>query len=511
VPIQEQAMQINVTYDPTFLSSFPNGVASDGATETEVENAIKSVVTLYDNLFSGSNVTVNLEIGWGEVGGTPITSVNDAAQNNKNTENFTYAQVSQALINNAQSAAQTEADQTLPAANSSIFGTGKSIVVTTADANALGLPLTAADTTFGTLSLDGYVGFNANLDWSFDPNSTPSGERDLIATAEHEISEVMGRSALVGAGGRFKPIDFFRYAYGAGGQPERDLTLGAAGSNATAFFSIDNGNTNLGTWNNDPKRGDPGDWKAGEGPAPQGADAFGPAPAGFVDRLTMNDVTLMNVIGWNTNDLPSPLNSGLTTVTNGLTDWISAGESASDIAVLSGGLVEVGSGGSAFLVTVSSGGSMYVDQGGLASYTSVTSVGFQLVSSGGLAEETSLDLGLQQIESGGTWFAADRRRHGERHVALRRVPSMGQWYRQQYDDRQRQRAAARQYCERHRSLQRRPPIHHFRRHRRRHHRLRQRLPDHIWRRHGQWHGPERRRRNRLFRRDRERHDDRHFR
>jgi autotransporter passenger strand-loop-strand repeat protein len=241
---------------------------------------------------------------------------------------------------------------------SSMFGTGNSIVVTTANAKALGL---IANNT----AVDGAIGFNANLNWSLDPNTTPSGiEHGLIAAAEHEISEVMGRNASVGAKGLFMPIDFFRYAYGAGGQPERDLTPGVSGSNATAFFSIDNGNTNLGTWNNDPKRGDPGDWKAGHGSAPQGGDSFGPAPAGFVDRLTMNDVTLMNVIGWTTNDLPSPLNSGLTIVTNGLTDWVHGGQQANFVYVTSGGYQEIGNGGAANDTTLDPGGTQDVYAGG---------------------------------------------------------------------------------------------------------------------------------------------------
>ena len=112
---------------------------------------------------------------------------------------------------------------------------------------------------------------------------------------EHEITEVMGRvSKLNDQPNQYSPIDLFRYS----APGDRDLTTGGAGS--TAYFSIDNGNTNLGTWNNNPGSGDLADWYP-SGPGQYGDDAFiDDAPAGVINLFSPNDVTLMEALGFST-------------------------------------------------------------------------------------------------------------------------------------------------------------------------------------------------------------------
>ena len=75
-----------------------------------------------------------------------------------------------------------------------------------AEAKALGL-VPAHQT-----AVDGYVGFDPSIDWSFSSGapSSPS-DLDLIGVAEHEITEVMGRISDVGTG-NYSVMDLFRYS-----------------------------------------------------------------------------------------------------------------------------------------------------------------------------------------------------------------------------------------------------------------------------------------------------------
>ena len=71
--------------------------------------------------------------------------------------------------------------------------------------------------------------------------------------AEHELSEVMGRTSSLGSidgANEYTPLDLFRYS----SPGARDLTPG------TGYFSINNGTTKLGTYNNPSNGGDAGDW-----------------------------------------------------------------------------------------------------------------------------------------------------------------------------------------------------------------------------------------------------------
>ena len=143
-------------------------------------------------------------------------------------------------------------------------------------------------------SLDGHVGFSNSVVWDFIPNTTPSaGAYYFIGTFEHEITEIMGRISLL----NYQPsaydlMDLYRYT----SPGVRDLTTGGAGS--TAYFSINNGATNLGTWNNNPSNGDLGDWYP-TGPAPGGNDAANDyGSSGVLNTFSATDITLMQAIGW---------------------------------------------------------------------------------------------------------------------------------------------------------------------------------------------------------------------
>ena len=75
-------------------------------------------------------------------------------------------------------------------------------------------------------------------------------------------------------------------------------SVATGGSGSTAYFSIDNGTTNLATWNNNPSNGDLGDWYP-SGPAPGGKDmANDYATSGVINTFSATDILNMQALGW---------------------------------------------------------------------------------------------------------------------------------------------------------------------------------------------------------------------
>ncbi|UUF77311.1 autotransporter outer membrane beta-barrel domain-containing protein (plasmid) [Escherichia coli] len=82
---------------------------------------------------------------------------------------------------------------------------------------------------------------------------------------------------------------------------------------------------------------------------------------------------------------------------------LSAGDTATNTTINSGGFQYVSSGGSATSTTINSGGQQRVSSGGSATGTTINSGGFQYVSSGGSATSTTINSGGQQrVSSGGS-------------------------------------------------------------------------------------------------------------
>ncbi|HCO0785350.1 TPA: AIDA repeat-containing protein, partial [Escherichia coli] len=75
---------------------------------------------------------------------------------------------------------------------------------------------------------------------------------------------------------------------------------------------------------------------------------------------------------------------------------LSAGDTATNTTINSGGLQYVCSGGSATSTTINSGGQQRVSSGGSATGTTINSGGRQNVSSGGSATSTTINSGGQQ-------------------------------------------------------------------------------------------------------------------
>jgi hypothetical protein len=262
-------MQINVIYDQS-VSSLPAGFVA----------AVNYVVNYFDSVFTNP-VTVNIDLGYGEIAGQALGS-GALGESETYLDSYGYSTVLNALRGNEPGALQKTAYATLPA-NSPLGG--GTLWLATAQEKALGL-LSGNYT-----GIDGYVGFSSTYPFSYSPTATPaSNQYYLVGTIEHEFSEVMGRASFLGDGiantTSYGVMDLFRYA----GPGVRQL-----GTGGPAYFSIDNGNTNLDSWNTN-RRGDLGDWAASAGP-----DAFlAFSPSGQIDGMSATDLTLMNVLGWDT-------------------------------------------------------------------------------------------------------------------------------------------------------------------------------------------------------------------
>jgi hypothetical protein len=132
------------------------------------------------------------------------------------------------------------------------------------------------------------------LPFSYAVNTTPaSGEYYFIGVVAHEFTEDMGRVSFINDQPLvYSVMDLFRYS----APGVRDRSAGGGGS--TAYFSIDNGNTDLGSWNNNARNGDLGDWDGNSIPN-GGEDAFSDySSSGVVNAFSSTDRTLMETLGW---------------------------------------------------------------------------------------------------------------------------------------------------------------------------------------------------------------------
>ncbi len=211
-------------------------------------------------------------------------------------DGFTYAQVKAALtaeaLANPTDAIKQAAVASLPATNPAPTN---NFAVTTAQAKALGL-----DQSYD--GLDGYVIFSNAVSYTYDPNNRGvPGEYDFIGVAEHEISEVMGRDALLGYdfgdgnGPSYDEHDLFRYT-----APGVRSFAQNVPNTPGVYLSVDGGVTDtVNFWSqsldNDDYRGDnpadPYNQYAGEGQA---------------HALTSADMVDMDALGYNLASKPRP-------------------------------------------------------------------------------------------------------------------------------------------------------------------------------------------------------------
>ena len=218
-------MQIDFVYD----NSVKNAPAGFQNALNEAASVVSSVIL--------DNVTFTIAIGYGEVGGTPITGNLLAEAISNSGALVDYA----TLVNDLGMQSFLSANDrtflgSLPATDPSGGGTW---YLPIGQEKALGL----VDPT--TTEVDGVLGVSANFSYDFSQaDGIDPGTFDLVGLLEHEMTHAMGR---VASPGFLTPFDLATYNPATGAP---DLVNGAA----DRYFSIDGGATSLAGVNG------PSDW-----------------------------------------------------------------------------------------------------------------------------------------------------------------------------------------------------------------------------------------------------------
>jgi len=245
--------QIKLIWDSS-VTSAPSGFMQ----------AVIDAAQYYASQFSNNEI-VNINVGYGEIAGGKMS-----AGALGESESYGY------LTNYATVTADLAKDGfTFGALNEP---TNSQFFVTSAEAKTLGLVNAHAT------ALDGYIGFGtlSGTGYSWNLTATTAGKQfDLQSVALHEISEVLGRIGMEGASvnnhATYTPLDLFNFAP----QPATPGTL--ALSPSSGYFSNDNGNTNLGWFNNNAANGgDIADWASYTSPSQAGTQGL---PTGSQDAF----------------------------------------------------------------------------------------------------------------------------------------------------------------------------------------------------------------------------------
>jgi len=256
---------INIIWDAS-VSSAPTGFT----------NVVNQVVQYLEANFSDP-ITVNINVGYGKVGGSTM-SPSALGQSSTYITTVSYSQLTTVLTADAKTAADASAVASLP----SVDPTGKLYWVSTAEAKALGLPDPGTP-------VDGNVGFSSSAGiFDYDnSDGITAGQYDFYAVVEHEFSEVMGRILLTGASisgqSSYIALDLFHFS----GNGVRTFSGSTPG-----YFSVDNGATSINTFNT-ASGGDRGDWA---GATYDADNAYG--SPGHVAPVSPGDLTALDAIGW---------------------------------------------------------------------------------------------------------------------------------------------------------------------------------------------------------------------
>jgi hypothetical protein len=279
-------MIINLTFDAS-VESNPDAAAFEACAE--------GVAKFYETQFTNP-ITINWDLGWGEVDGMSIPAFGGAESvSNYTTNEYSYAQIRAAFAARDATADEASALASLPVTDPT---GGGMFQMTTAEAKALGL-----DTQ--TTGVDGWSGLDTSTTWIYNTTNTtgpdvPADDADAFSFLAHELSEVMGRQMNFAPtdpynfGGTYYPYDLFDYT--APG-------VRSFSSSATdRYFSENGGTTNTGQhyFNGVPANGDPFDWLPNGTPGsylPNGpADSYD--YEGSIGLVSGTDLRLMDVLGY---------------------------------------------------------------------------------------------------------------------------------------------------------------------------------------------------------------------
>jgi hypothetical protein len=275
-----RALTINVTYD--------SSVTNIG-TLAQVQTAFSAAAQTIQNLYTNA-IIINITVYSANAG--PFGDINLGESNTHfvfDPTNFQYPQLTNALSSARTTLADSNSVASLPASDPT--GGTSPWVVALAEAKALGvLGVSTNDP-----AADGEIGFATNVIYTFDPNNRAvAGKFDFIGVAQHEISEVMGRTTF-NLSGHYVPYDLFRFTNS--GVRSFDPNAG------NVYFSVDNGVTALKYFYPDVFTGDIQDWQSSAT-----ADAFDAyATEGDEETLSAADLTSVDILGYDLNYLPPRL------------------------------------------------------------------------------------------------------------------------------------------------------------------------------------------------------------
>ena len=238
VEINGSHLEINLVWDSS-VAKAPSGFT------TAIIDAAEYYIAQFAGPTSGKEV-INIDVGYGEIAGSTLAS-NALGESESYGYLTNYATVTHALGNEG---------YTFTASNEP---TTSQFFLTSADAKTLGL---ISDT---SKAVDGFIGFSSlsgtGYSWNYAATTagpdtgTGSNQFDFQAVVLHEISEVMGRIGMEGqiVAGKptYTPLDLFNF------KSPGVLELSSNGG----YFSVDNGQSNLGTYNDaHVNGGDIADW-----------------------------------------------------------------------------------------------------------------------------------------------------------------------------------------------------------------------------------------------------------
>ena len=305
------ALTINANFDSSITSL---------ANAAQVEQAFNAATTALDTMFNNP-VAVNLNVSWGKVNGQALPYNALGASISSLYGYFNYSTMQSWLNSSATTSADKSAYASLPAGNP--LGTAN-YVLTSAQAKALGL-------VNPTSGIDGYIGFGGSTG-GYDYNRADGitgGQYDFTGVVQHEVSEVLGRiSGLSSPTPRYATAyDLFRFS----SPGQRSFSY-----SSSAYFSTNNGATDLADFNNSGSGGDRADWLS-TWATTDAADAY--TVYSKQNTFSTVDQTALDVIGWGSSGVGAG-NSTLVTTPGAASSFASVPEPAS-LALLATGVLGV--------------------------------------------------------------------------------------------------------------------------------------------------------------------------
>jgi hypothetical protein len=285
------------TVPPPYAPPATNNIAfvinwdsSVGSAPSGFVTGVEAAVDYFRNPLNLSGpatpTSITLNVGWGETGGTRLST-------------FALGQSLTYIEERSYSDFQTHMASMASVPSADPIASAHQYWVPTAEEKVLGLGVLDK-----TLTSDGAVGFGSRFSWDFTGNVSPgSSKYDFVAVAKHEISEAMGRIAVLGGtvGGvpnSYTPFDLFRFT---------DVSARSLTGGADAYFSYDGGASSGAsdlaghskTYFNSTAGGDWGDWQS-SGTHTAGNDAYDAFANPGSYSSSPVDLVVMRALGYGT-------------------------------------------------------------------------------------------------------------------------------------------------------------------------------------------------------------------